>query len=672
MLGSVAALLGVEPGYEDAITAALGPLADAVAVASVEAAVDALRRLREIDGGRASLLIGSEGSGSESPGPALPHGAIAAVQLVRPAPDLRVALESVLAHVVVVDDLARARALVNERPDLVAVTRAGDLLGAARAWGGSSGGPGLLELQAALAEARAAVSEAVAAGERTRFALVTARRRRDEAQARHEATLDRLHESDAALAAVAEQLGHLGSVARSARAEAERAAAALTAAHERLAGDQRELTELAERLQRAEADPTESESDLTQAVTVRDAAAAEATSARAKETEARLALRTLEERVRAVAGRAESLERAAATERQARELAASRAVRRAAQAARAREVAEAARRTLAVLDRSLAEADAARRAAETARAERDAALIARRSDVDRASAELAELTDAAHRDEVARAQQVLRIEQLQSRSVEELGLEPQVLVEEFGPHRPVPVPPADDDPEAPETFAPYVREEQEKRLRRAERALSVLGRVNPLALEEFAALEERHAFLTGQLSDLTSSRADLLQIVKDIDERVEQVFVDAFADTAEQFESVFARLFPGGEGRLVLTDATDMLTTGIEVEARPAGKKVKRLSLLSGGERSLTAVALLVAIFKARPSPFYVMDEVEAALDDTNLGRLLEIFTELREDSQLIVVTHQKRTMEVADALYGVTMRNDGVTTVVSQRLRED
>ena len=135
---------------------------------------------------------------------------------------------------------------------------------------------------------------------------------------------------------------------------------------------------------------------------------------------------------------------------------------------------------------------------------------------------------------------------------------------------------------------------------------------------------------------------------------------------------MFPRLFPGGEGRLVLTDPDNMLTTGIEVEARPAGKKVKRLSLLSGGERSLTAVALLVAIFKARPSPFYVMDEVEAALDDANLGRLLEIFRELQEDSQLIVVTHQKRTMEIADALYGVTMRGDGVTTVISQRMRED
>ena len=219
---------------------------------------------------------------------------------------------------------------------------------------------------------------------------------------------------------------------------------------------------------------------------------------------------------------------------------------------------------------------------------------------------------------------------------------------------------------------PFVRGQQEKRLRTAERALALLGKVNPLALEEFAALEERHKFLTEQLEDLKSSRRDLLDIVKEVDERVEQVFTEAFHDTAREFEKVFARLFPGGEGRLVLTDPSDMLATGVDVEARPPGKKVKRLSLLSGGERSLTAVALLVAIFKARPSPFYVMDEVEAALDDTNLGRLITIMEELRESSQLIVITHQKRTMEVADALYGVTMRGDGVTTVVSQRLREE
>jgi chromosome segregation protein len=227
-------------------------------------------------------------------------------------------------------------------------------------------------------------------------------------------------------------------------------------------------------------------------------------------------------------------------------------------------------------------------------------------------------------------------------------------------------------PEAPAPEpVPFVREEQQKRLRAAERALSLLGKVNPLALEEFSALEERHRFLGEQLDDLRRTRRDLLDIVREVDERVEQVFAEAWRDVSEAFEGVFSRLFPGGEGRLVLTDPSDMLTTGIEVEARPPGKKVKRLSLLSGGERSLVAVAFLVALFKARPSPFYILDEVEAALDDTNLGRLLEIYEELRENSQLLVITHQKRTMEVGDALYGVTMRGDGVSAVISQRLRE-
>ncbi|WP_159798584.1 AAA family ATPase, partial [Puerhibacterium puerhi] len=328
---------------------------------------------------------------------------------------------------------------------------------------------------------------------------------------------------------------------------------------------------------------------------------------------------------------------------------------------------------LEALGRSVERAAAERAAAEQERTARARELDAVRADTDRLAGELRELTDVAHRDEVARAQQRLRLEQLQARAAEELGTDAETLVEEFGPHRTVPVPrPEDAAEEDPDPDpVPYVREEQEKRLRQAERALARIGTVNPLALEEFAALEERHRFLTEQLADLKKSRQDLLQIVEEIDERVQQVFAEAFRDTAAQFDKVFPRLFPGGEGRLVLTDPSDLLTTGIEVEARPAGKKVKRLSLLSGGERSLTAVAFLVSIFKARPSPFYVMDEVEAALDDVNLGRLLEIFTELQRDSQLIVITHQKRTMEVADALYGVTMRGDGVTTVISQRLRE-
>ncbi|MPV39027.1 AAA family ATPase, partial [Georgenia subflava] len=329
-------------------------------------------------------------------------------------------------------------------------------------------------------------------------------------------------------------------------------------------------------------------------------------------------------------------------------------------------------RATAAIDRSVAAAAAEREQAEAERGEREHAIAAVRTELEEIGDRLAALTDVAHRDEVARAEQRLRITQLEERAVAELGLDPQVLVEEFGPDRDVPPTAPVPDGEEPAPPRPYVREEQEKRLRAAERDLARLGKVNPLALEEHAALAERHKFLTDQLADLKKSRADLLEIVREVDERVEQVFSQAFADTARQFEDVFPRLFPGGEGRLVLTDPDDMLTTGIEIEARPAGKKVKRLSLLSGGERSLTAVALLVAIFKARPSPFYVMDEVEAALDDVNLGRLLEIFTELRASSQLIVITHQKRTMEVADALYGVTMRGDGVTTVISQRLEKE
>jgi chromosome segregation protein len=241
---------------------------------------------------------------------------------------------------------------------------------------------------------------------------------------------------------------------------------------------------------------------------------------------------------------------------------------------------------------------------------------------------------------------------------------------------PVPASPAElaeaeKNGEPPPPPLPYHRPTQEKRASRAERDLALLGKVNPLALEEFAALEERSTFLSTQLEDLKATRRDLLTVVKEVDERILEVFASAFEDTAREFEIVFRTLFPGGEGRLVLTEPDDLLATGVEVEARPPGKKVKRLSLLSGGERSLTAVALLVAIFRARPSPFYVMDEVEAALDDVNLGRLIGLIEELRSSSQLIVITHQKRTMEIADALYGVSMRGDGITQVISQRLRE-
>jgi chromosome segregation protein len=274
----------------------------------------------------------------------------------------------------------------------------------------------------------------------------------------------------------------------------------------------------------------------------------------------------------------------------------------------------------------------------------------------------------AHGTEIARAEHRLRLAQLAEHALEEFGIETDALVAEYGPEVPVPVPgPVMDEAQA--LPSRYDRAEIERRAADAQRQLDRLGKVNPLALEEYTALTERHQFLATQLDDLRKTRRDLLTVVKEVDDRVQEVFASAFADTAREFEQLFARLFPGGQGNLVLTEPDDMLATGIEIEARPPGKKVKRLSLLSGGERSLTAIAYLFAIFMARPSPFYVLDEVEAALDDTNLQRLLGVFDELRESSQLIVITHQRRTMEAADALYGITMRGDGVSTVISQQL---
>ena len=290
----------------------------------------------------------------------------------------------------------------------------------------------------------------------------------------------------------------------------------------------------------------------------------------------------------------------------------------------------------------------------------------------------------------------LHLSTLLERAGDELGLVEDVLVAEYGPQVPVPAmtPTRSGGRGARELASRASREptradsdgldklgqrtasrstapSRRPASRKAERKYQQLGRVNPLALEEFAALEQRHKFLTEQLTDLTKTRKDLLTIIEEIDEKMQDIFAAAFADTQAAFDEVFPILFPGGTGSLHLTNPDDLLTTGIEVSVKPAGKKIERLSLLSGGERSLAAVALLIAIFKARPSPFYIMDEVEAALDDANLGRLLTIFEDLRQTSQLIVITHQKRTMEIADALYGVSMRQDGVSAVVGQRVAQ-
>ncbi|MGW2582170.1 AAA family ATPase [Streptomyces virginiae] len=735
LLGPAAQRLSVTSGYEVAVAAALGSAADALAVASPGAAAEAIRHLRETDAGRATLLIApaapgvpgqasagpadgaqeaaaggavaggafphpapsrdgdlpapaprsaaSVGASGQSPAPAQapepvaaggPTGApVPAAALVGGDAQVRRAVEWVLRDHVVVATLDAAEALVAERPDAVAVTLDGDVLGAHLAHGGSAGAPSLIEVQAAVDEAAAELDRlGVRCAELTE-ARTAAQNHRQDAAALVEELAERRRAAEQARAGVAQQLGRLAGQAKGAAGEAERSAAAAARAQEALEQALAEVEECAERLATAEEMPVDEEPDGSR----RDRLAADGANARQTEMEARLQLRTLEERVKGLAGRADSLDRGARAEREARARAERRRARLRHEAEVARAVADGSRQLLAHVEVSLGRADEERVAAERAKGLRERELGEARNRGRELKGELDKLTDSVHRGEVLGAEQRLRIEALEARSLEEFGIEAAGLVAEYGPDQLVPPsPPADgevlpEDPQDPRNRpGPFVRAQQEKRLKVAERAYQQLGKVNPLALEEFAALEERHQFLSEQLEDLRRTRADLLQVVKEVDQRVEQVFTEAYRDTAREFEGVFSRLFPGGEGRLILTDPDNMLTTGIDVEARPPGKKVKRLSLLSGGERSLTAVAMLVSIFKARPSPFYVMDEVEAALDDTNLQRLIRIMEELQESSQLIVITHQKRTMEVADALYGVSMQGDGVSKVISQRLR--
>ena len=591
---------------------------------------------------------------------------------VETEPALRPSVVRLLRKVAVVDDLDAARALVSSLPDVSAVTREGDLLSEWFSAGGSAAGASLIEIQAAVDEASERLIAAQADVERIAFALAAARADLDAATERSEAALARLNESDAEFSALAEEFGRLKQTIASADAEAERFDTAIAKADAHRAADVERLAALEERLalaseqtEIAEADPSE-----------RDRLAAASQLERKAEMEARLALRTAEERARALAGRADSLRRAAQAERLARAEAAQRREQLLREAEIAKAAVAASEWLLTVVDASQRAAGVERSAAERARQEADARVTEAR----RASRELAKefeaLVDTVHRDELARAEQRMRVEALAAKALDELGLSPDVLVDEYGPENLVPVLTRPDgtalgeDDETPAPV-PFVREQQEKRLRAAERNLTTLGRINPLALEEFEAMQERHAFLAEQLEDLRKTRHDLAGIIDEVDARVQQVFAEAYADVEKAFEESFARLFPGGEGRLVLTEPGEWLTTGVDVEARPAGKKVKRLSLLSGGERSLVAVAFLVALFKARPSPFYILDEVEAALDDVNLGRLLAIYEELRENSQMLIITHQKRTMEIADALYGVTMRSEGISTVISSRLRD-
>lgn len=670
ILGSVAALMHIESGWEAAISTALGTVADAIAVSSASAAEQAVRLLHRDDAGRATLVVVGQQPDETTPWPSLNPEQRYAIDVISCDDALRQTLAGVLNRVVIVESHDDAVALTSANSLLRAVTRSGDLFSSGVVQGGTHGATTLIELQAAVDEARARLETASHNLDRARFNVSAAVQAQSDAMTVVSHALDRLHESDANMAAIAEQLGALQSVVRSATGEADRISGAIDSATKAREDDLRVVHELDARLKAAQ-DDTVDEATLSEEH--REQLQATLVTVRQNELDARLTLRTGEERLLALTTQAEQLEHAANLERTTRARAIELREQRKREAHIAGAVVVAAECALGVLGQSVESAQRQREQAATAKTDQETEVRGVRERIRELTADLEVLTDTVHRDEVARAEQRMRIETLENRSIEEYGVSPDDLLAEYGPHVMVPPsPPAPgddiDEDNEPQPY-PYDRAQQESRLAAAERSLALLGKVNPLALEEFSALEERHKFLGEQLEDLRKSRADLISVIEDVDQRVQTVFAQAFADTEKEFKTIFPKLFPDGEARMRLTDPDDLLNSGVEIEARPPGKNFRRLSLLSGGEQSLTAVAFLVALFKARPSPFYILDEVEAALDEVNMLRLLGILAELRANSQLIIITHQKHTMEIADALYGVSMRGDGVTHVISQRI---
>jgi chromosome segregation protein len=676
--GLLAEHVRVQPGYEAAIAAALGSLADAVLADDLDAAAEALAHALDAQLGRVEVIVASPDRPTVEAHTG--EGVVSAASVVD-APD---GVLGLLSNTVIAEDLESARAawrggLSAASEPITVITRGGEVLTAYVLRGGSGARRSRLELVAERDAAAERLTEVTSLIERSRFALAEQRGILQTAKDQSAAALARLREFDSEIAAAAEKLNRARVQADAAGAEHERLSVALASTAERVAEAESAAATAKAALETAAARPRPILD-----VSSRDGLVADLESAREREVEARLALETARERVRAEHARGSALAAQLEAQRAAAEEAARRAVIRRRQVEAATRVTEALPAVLASVDGSVAEARLRLSAAEAERTSQNEELTVLRREEAGLRERLQTITESVHGLELSIYEKKLQLSSLLERAGSELGLVEDVLIAEYGPQVPVPADTAGSDAAQPDTpnddaenspavnTVPFNREEQRRRLEKAERAYAQLGRVNPLALEEFAALEQRHKFLTEQLTDLTNTRADLITIIEEIDEKMQVIFASAFDDTKAAFAEVFPILFPGGTGSISLTDPENMLTTGIEVSVKPAGKKIERLSLLSGGERSLAAVALLIAIFKARPSPFYIMDEVEAALDDANLGRLLRIFEDLRENSQLIVITHQKRTMEIADALYGVSMRQDGVSAVVGQRVAEE
>ncbi|MBA2729458.1 MAG: chromosome segregation protein SMC [Euzebyaceae bacterium] len=673
VIGPLADHVRVADGLAKAVAAGLGPLGDALIVDSPAAATAAIEFVRHNRCGRALLLIDAGAEGGE-PVPAPDLSCLAATPLVEALdaePGVLAALTRGLHGVYFTEAVATAVELAQRFPELAFISRDGEVAGP-RGWSGGSATVASAVLSRAAAEqAEEQLAEVAAELLQARAGVAEAEGKLAAAQRDFDAAAEALQESDNLITSAAERLKRLGKELQT----CERELAMLT-------GQQADLErEVAARRQRLAALEVREESLREESL--RDGAPVplevagqdeepgadlqaerlddELTATREGEVQARLAAAAADQRADELGRRIGDLQREADEVELALAQRDERRRRRVAAIERCGELVALAEVALARAESSSLQAAHQRQLVGQARDEQQRQLGVVRMSIRGGDEEVAAVRERRHSEDLAR--QALRhdLEAATSRLRDELGVDPDAAL------RQARAAPEDGPLAADEQRGERLAEDEERLVRK----VGLLGTINPLALEEFQQLEERHRFLTGQLEDLRASKRDLLTVIEAVDERIREVFTVAFSDVAAHFQRIFPRLFPGGEGRLFLTDADDLLASGVDVEARPAGKRVKRLSLLSGGERSLTALAVLFSIFAARPSPFYVLDEVEAALDDVNLQRLLDLVTDFRSTSQVIVITHQQRTMEIADCLYGVTMRADGVSAVVSQRLTE-
>lgn len=636
LIGEIPGLLSVlresvrpVAGLERAVQAALEPIADAIIADRDESAIAAIRKLKD-GGGRGTFVV----EGAKVP---VPAGIRTAAETLADAP---AAVRSLLSGIALAGTLPEAWDIARAHPGLVVVTEEGDRVGAGVLAGGHPDALGR-NLVAELAEVEAKL-------ERTTTSLSAARLEADSTAADAAAIaaevaqlVARGNEIDAELTGVADHLAELEREDHAAQREDAMMSGRIQEVDERLTADSEKLSSVEARLGRSAA---EEHPGI-------DAGSLSAAERRA--TERSLHLGTIAERERAIVVRLDEMKhraRRVAEEREAWERS------REARLAASQRAAGIARMAVAARDRIEQWIEQARRDRFTVEERRTkvAADLAdarrRRRDVEQRLEETREL---AHRTDLARAERAHRLSAMEEKLLADHGLTPTQAVVEAG---------LDVDTDI---------EELRRKHSVLDRKLAMVGRVNPIAMEQYKGMVDRHVFLTEQVADLKKSRRDLVGVVDEVDAKITDMFTTAFDDVQREFETVFQRLFPGGEGKLVLTDAQNMLDTGVEVEARPGGKRVKRISLLSGGERSLTAIAVLSAIFRARPSPFYLLDEVEAALDDVNLHRFLGLVREFKQASQILIVTHQKRTMEVADCLYGISMGPDGVTRVLAQKIEE-